>query len=71
MDYVHETQAGKQADKQAEAWKYAITSFLGPVEFKSIIIMKIHKKYKPCANPAQTLRKQFEPHKHVMHVISP
>ena len=52
-------------------WKYAIASFLGPVKFKSMIIMKIHKKCKPCANPAQTLRKYFEPHKHAMHVISP
>jgi hypothetical protein len=38
-------------------WKYAIASFLGPVKFKSIIIMKNYKKYEPCANPAQTLRK--------------
>ena len=68
MDYVHEKQVGRQAGKQVEEWKCAIVSFLGPVEFKSMIIMKFHKKN---TNPAQTLRKHFEPHEHAMHVISP
>ena len=71
MNLLNSVDVGNRPFLLLNLWKYAIASFLGPVKFKSTTTMKIHEKYKPCANPAQTLRKSFEPHKHVMHIILP